>query len=163
MFGKKARWRESDLQAEHTLHEVPGNLFPFLRMCLDSNCWRWYLRSSLWDSSFFNHLIGWVHIMQLWPQSVLKIDFGLTKRWDRERWVSVTLHGMAHASCLGCRKALVVQTSVETTPLLCRSSFSATVDSFQSGGTFASPRALTIVNLLMGGCSQGHEHKKNWC
>ena len=44
--------REGELGARLMLEEVPGNILLFLRRFLDSNCWRWDLRSSLGDSSF---------------------------------------------------------------------------------------------------------------
>ena len=43
----------------------------------------------------------------------------------------------------------------------CRDSISGFVGSLQSGGAFPSWRALTIENLVMNGCGQGHEPAKN--
>ena len=44
--------REGDLHGRLTLQRVPGNIFPFVRRFLDSNCWRWHLVVSETPSSF---------------------------------------------------------------------------------------------------------------
>ena len=77
-----------------------------------------------------------------------------------------------HGSCLGrltvirARLALLLilvsQMDVETTSLSpCKGTISGTVGSFQSGGVFATGRALTIVNSPMSGYGKGHESPEN--
>ena len=45
--------------------------------------------------------------------------------------------------------------------LPCKGTISGTVGSFQSGGVFATGRALTIVNSPMSGYGKGHESPEN--
>ena len=45
--------------------------------------------------------------------------------------------------------------------LPCKDTISGTVGSFQSGGVFATGRALTIVNSPMSGYGKGHESPEN--
>ena len=74
------------------------------------------------------------------------------------------------AALAGCRMKLAepfltlsAQMCIETTPLPlnCRGTISGTVGSFQSGGVFASWRALTIESSQMSGQGYSHEPTEN--